>query len=1004
MRSSLLTLCCILGIHSGLLAQARQLKGTVKDPSGIGIASASITLKGTGQTMISDKEGGFTISLPSGTVILEVSSMGYVTKTVSISPDQTSINIVLDVSGKDLSEVVVTALGIKRDKKTLSYSSQQVDGAELRKTSQTNFMDAMNGKVAGIDIKVSSSGAGGSTRAVLRGNHSLTSLSEPLYVIDGVPMVNNKGEQPGMWGGNDKGDGLSQLNPDDIESVNVLKGANASILYGSQGANGVVLITTKKGKVGKVSIAFNSSATFDQVSDIPKLQFRYGSEGGAVESWSYKKQNHPSNYVKDFFQTGKSLINSISLSKGNDNTLVYFSYANTYAEGVVPNNKYQKNNLSFKQSTQLFNDKITVSSNIMLSSEQTNNRLAGGYYLNPLTGLYMFPRDKNFDEYKNNYQVFDKDRNMYVMNWFVNNHIQSNPYWILNNEPKTDKVQRAITNVQIDWNIVKNLNFMARGTYDYAMKSYDQRDAAGSNPTNVSPNGRWDYSKFTDKSGYFDGIVKYNNSFGSFALDVMAGGSYQQSVFGDGVSVNNGTTPLLYPNVFTFQNMPPNVMINSTFDGRRIKQGLFGNVQLGFKEMLFLDLAGRNDWSSTLAKTGNQSYFYPAVGISAILSQLIKMPEFISLAKIRASNSTTANDVPFNVVSPANTISSPLGGINPSTQVPFTNLKPEMIKSRELGMEWRFLKNRIGLDLTYYDAISTNQFLTLPAPSGSGYTFYFINAGKIVNKGFEATLDAKPIDNEHFNWKTSLNYSTNTNRIVALIPDQPNYQVELGSSEGYTSVVKTGGSINDLWVYKFKRNDKGQILLSSNKNVPVKTDKIELAGNLNPKFSLGWNNNFSYKNISLNILIAGKFGGKVFSQTESILDGAGVSDRTATARDLGYVNINGINGTTPVTQIDPKIYYQAIGDRNGIGEPYVYDRTNVRLSQLSFAYNFNVQKLGWPIKEASVSIIGRNLFFFVKKAPFDPEYALSTNLSSQSLDNFMVPATRTYGLNLKLTF
>lgn len=1002
MRRPLSLMLFLLSSQIILFAQSRQIKGTVKDADGNGVF-ASVTVQGTRTTTPTNENGEFFVSIPSGSAILEISSIGFETKIVNVSSSENELVIILDKNEGNLGEVVVTALGIRRDKKTLAYSSQQVDGSELRKTAQVNFMDAMSGKVAGIDIKISSSGAGGSTRAILRGNRSLTGLSEPLYVIDGIPMVNNKGGQPGMWGGNDRGDGLSQINPDDIESINVLKGANASILYGSQGANGVVLITTKKGKEGRAMISFNSSATFDKVNDIPQLQFRYGSEGGATESWSTTKGTYPSNYVQDFFQTGRSLINSIAVSKGNSNTQVYFSYANTYATGVIPNNKYLKNNLGFKQSTKLFNDKVTIGSNIILAAEQTNNRPTSGYYLNPLTALYMFPRERDFESFKNNYQIFNKERNMYLQNWFVNNHFQSNPYWVINKEPKLDKVQRAIASLQLDYDIVPHLKAMVRGNYDYAVRSFDQRDAAGSNTTNVSSNGRWDYTKYTDKSGYFDGILTYNNIFGKFSLNALAGASYQESIFGDGVTVNNGVTPLLYPNEFSFQNIPPNVMISSIYGGRRIKQGLFGNMQFGFNEAIFLDLAGRNDWSSTLAGTGNQSYFYPAVGISAIISQLVKMPEPISYFKVRASNSTTANDVPFNVVRPNNSIGSALGGINPATQVPFTNLKPEKIKSTELGGELRFFKSRLGFDVTYYNSVSTNQFLTLPAPSGSGYTFYYVNAGKIVNKGLELTLDAEPVRSENFTWKTVLNYSRNRNKIVELIPEQPGYQVELGSSEGYTSVVRAGGSINDLWVFKFKRNDQGQIMLGNN-SAPLKTDKREFIGNLNPDYSLGWNNNLYYKDFALNFLITGKFGGKVFSQTESILDGAGVTERTAAARDIGYVAINAIKGTEVVTQLDPKIYYQAVGDRNGIGEAYVFDKTNIRLSQLSLTYNLNVNRLKLPIKDAAISLIGRNLFFFSKKAPFDPEMAFSTDLNSQSLDNFMVPSTKTYGINLKLTF
>ncbi len=991
-------------ILSGIVAVAQQvdLNGKVTDETDTPLPGVTVMIKATSNGTVTNFDGDYKLTKVSKGDVLVFSFIGMLTQEVEYT-GQASVNIKMQNDTQNLDEVVVTALGIQRDKKTLTYSSQQVTGEEMLKARDINFMNSLSGKTAGLEIKKSVSGAGGSTKTILRGNHSVSQSSDPLYVIDGVPMINRKGSQSGMWGGTDEGDGLSQINPDDIESISILKGANAAILYGSQGANGVVIINTKKGKEGQTTVTFNSSTTFESIMSTPDLQFTYGSEGGAKESWSYTPGNYESNYVNDFFQTGHNLVNTLSVSGGNNKTTAYFSYGNTTAQGVIPNNEYQKNNVTFQQSTKLFNDKLKVSSNVMLISENAKNRYTAGYYLNPLTGLYFFPRDKDFASYKENYQYFDTERNMYLQNWFVSDHHQSNPYWLINKQPKEDITKRAIASVTIDYDITDHLKFQARGSFDYANKSFEQKFYAGGNPTNISTNGRWSYKQYTDQMLYTDGIFTYQNEFGDFSINGVFGASYQHGIYGNGVSVDNGTNSLLYANEFYFQNLPTNVMVNSIYAGEIVKEGVFGNAQIGYKDMLFLDISGRNDWSSTLAGTGNESYFYPSVGLSGIISEMIELPEVISFWKLRSSYSTVANEVPFNVVNPMHTINSG-GGVTRNTQTPFSNLKPEMIRSFEVGTDLRLFEGRAGLDFTYYNINSQDQFITLDAPSGSGYTYYYINAGEIVNKGVEITLTGTVVDRGDFAWNTNINFSKNKNEIIELVPEFADKQISYGSSEGYTTYIMAGGSFGDLYGYKFKRNDAGQIMLDETSGAPLKTATREFLGNLEPDFSLGWNNNFDYKQFSLSFLINAKIGGKCFSQTEAMLDGYGVSQRSADARDAGGVEINAIQGTTTVTSIDPKLYYTTVGDRNGIAEAYVYDRTNIRLTQLALSYDLDVRKLGLPIKGASFSVVGQNLFFFYKKAPFDPELTMSTDMNSQSLDNFNVPATRTYGFNLKVTF
>ncbi|GAA3562197.1 TonB-dependent receptor [Snuella lapsa] len=977
----------------------QDITGTVTDENGAPVPGVNIIIQGTTTGAQTDFDGNYTIQATKGDVLV-FSFIGMKSISVTVG-DTNSIDVVMVEDAESLDEVVVTALGIKREEKTLSYAQQTVKGDDLTGSRDVNFVSSLSGRAAGVEIRKSSSGPGGSTKIQIRGSKSLSGDSSPLFVIDGIPMVNNKGNQPGVWDGVDQGDGLSQLNPDDIESMSILKGANAAILYGSQGANGVVVITTKSGKEGATVVKVNSGITFESIIETPELQFRYGSEGGTKESWSYTRGDYDSNYVDDYFETGANYFNSVSVSGGNAKTQAYFSYANTSATGVSPMNKYVKNNLSFKQSTKFFNDKVKVTSNVVLAKEKTNDRNRAGYYNNPLTGLYWFPRDRDFADYKTNYSVFNATRNTNEMNWFIADHLQSNPYWLLNEESQVDRTNRAITSLNIEWDINEQFKFQVRGNYDYAVKEFETKRNSGGNTTTVAANGNWIYEKFDDTSTYFDAILTYNNNFGDFSITALAGGTNQRTVFGKGVEVIPGAAQdqLIYANEFYFDNLQPTIQVRSTLNSRVEKQSLFANTTIGYKEMVFVDLAGRNDWASTLSLTGNDSYFYWSTGLTAILTEMFEMPDFISFAKIRGSVAEIGNEVPYNRIFPRHTINAD-GSVNFNTVKPFTDAKPEIITTSELGLDWRFFNNRLGIDFTYYNITSKDQFIEVNQPI-EDYTSFFVNAGEITNKGVEITLSGKPIVTDDFTWSTAFNFSKNTNEIVALHPDTQS--IGQGGSEGIRINLVEGGSVSDIYAFKFQRDEQGRIILDDSDGRPLKTSSRELIGNAEPDFILGWNNTLNYKDFSLNMQINGKFGGYTVSQTEALLDGYGVSERSAVARDRGYEIINAVQNGQSVTQIDPFTYYDAIGGRNGIDETHIYNRTNVRLSQLSLSYNINVDKFDW-LKNASLSFIGNNLFYLYKDAPYDPELSQSTSLFDAGIDNFNLPSARTYGLNLSLTF
>jgi TonB-linked SusC/RagA family outer membrane protein len=1013
LQAGLLIWVGVVLILSNVYAQERPITGKVIDEKGRGLSAALILLKGTTKATSSDANGNFSMGVTSN-VTLIVSMKAYTTKEVQVTPSMTTVDVSLEPDANTQREIAFTALGVQRDRKSLPYATQQIGGDAMRSAAHINFVDALNGKIAGLDIKVSSSGAGGSTRAVLRGSRSLQGSDEPLYVIDGIPMVNNKGEQPGTWGGTDGGDGLSMINPLDIERIDVLRGANASTLYGSQGINGVILITTKKGKEGKLSVDFNSSTVIEQVTGLPKFQYRYGAAGNDY-SWTplgtaiVKSDSYQKNYIRDFFQTGVTASNGVSVAGGNAKTNVYFSYANVSSKGVMPTSSYHKNNFSFRQSTRLFNDKITISSGIILSSEVSRNRPGAGYHNNPLSGLYLFARDRDFNSYKAHYAVFNPGRNLYKMNWYSTEEKQNNPYWEINKNPKLLSSKRILAHAKISYNILENLKFEVRGNIDYNNVLDDKRYAAAGNAVTVSPNGTWNYAKYTDQSIYTDGIFTYNKRFGKFSLNALAGLSYKENIYYDGMTVNNGTISLQYPNIFTFSNMPFNVMFNNDARYHKIaKKSAFANLSIGFKDFLFLDLAGRNDWDPILELIGRQSNFNHSIGTSALIGHVVQLPTFISFLKVRASFSRTTQEVSQILVKPSVTISGPgspggTGALVIPSIAPMHNLVPGKTTSNEGGFEARFLEDRLGLDFTLYSVVNKNQIAIAPSPRGSGYNYRYLNAQKLTHKGFELTINIEAFRANHFIWNTSLNASQNQSKIVALTESTPSFR--LGTdSEGFASISTAGGSINDLYIHHFARNATGQIMLSAS-GVPFREAEQTKVGTLNPKMLLGWNNKFNFRNFFASVLVSGKFGGVVLSKTEAFLDSYGVSERTAVARDGGKMAINGVTPEgTAVTSIEPYTYYSAVGDRNKVMEPYVFSRTNVRLGQFVLGYSFKQKSANPVFKDASISFVGRNLFFLYKKAPFDPEQAMSTNNALQSVDVFGMPSTRSYGLNLKLSF
>ena len=1024
MKKILLLLCFSLMSFWGTIAQTK-ISGKVTSKSdGQPLPGVNVVIKGTSKGTETDFDGKYTIEAKSGD-ILEFSFIGMETFRVTVRNNNT-INVVLQ-EGNVLDEVVVTALGIKKEKKALTYSAQEVSGDELTKVKQTNPLNSLSGKSAGITVNRSSSGLGGTAKVVLRGNAS-TSNNDPLYVIDGVPMLNqgngSNGAEPGtdifgsQTGNRDGGDAMSLINPDDIESITVLKGSSASALYGSQGANGVILITTKKGKEGKLSVNVNSSITMDEVMSLPKLQSEYQSasvndpiaENGRVsdpKSWG-SNASGLSNDAEGFFKTGYTSINAVSLTAGNAKAQTYFSFANTLGAGVIPQNRLVRNSVTLRETAKFLNDKIDVSASVNLSDQSIWNRPTNGLYSNPLTGVYLHPVGIDRNIYKDKYEYFDTSRNIYdqFASSFDEN-IQQNPYWLINRNPSFDKVQRVLTNLSLKYQITDNFSLQTRGSYDKTFFTFDKRQYAGTDPVNSGDNGRYILEKTENTQQYIDLIANYSRDFNEdISFTGLLGTSLTKFKIGDKLFLDSGRdgNGLNFPNVFTLANFQNTNNIAQSVANREV-QSVFGSANIGYKKMLYLDVTGRTDWSSTLVNTNSTSFFYPSIGLTGILSEMLELPKVFNFAKLRVSYAEVGKDIPVYATVPLNSINPTNNGISnaPFAPIPGETLEPERQKSFEIGAEFRLLENRLGVEFTYYNTRTLNQiFFIQAAPNPQGYTQNIVNAGEITNKGIELVIDGKPIVTDNFTWNSTLNFAQNENKVVSVHPSLQNGEAIITGRgvNGYEFSLIEGEDFGSIKARSLVRDENGVPVINSSGT--LQSTDFETVAHAQPDFTLGWNNSFTFKDFSFSFLIDGKFGGNVVSVTEAVNDKYGVSQATADARNTNGGMINVVDENGVASQITAQEYYNAIGGRDGMLGEYVYDATNVSLRELSIGYKLPIESE--LFESIRLSVIANNLFFLYKEAPFDPNITASTGLGLQGVDIFNQPSTRSFGLNVNINF
>ena len=1012
---ALMTSFCLIAPATALRSYAQEgggstLEGLIKDDSGP-LLGATVIVKNTTRGTTTDMDGKFRLEGLQPGDVLQVTYVGYDPYEVTYT-GQTTLDILMTTTANQLNAVVVTAMGIERQSKTLSYAAETVGGDDVADIKSVNMINALQGKAAGLQITPNSTGAGGSSKILFRGNKSINGSNQPLVVVDGVPLMMNitSDQVDSNWGAQrDGGDAMSTINPDDIASISLLKGASAAALYGAVAANGAIMITTKSAMAGRLAVNVSSNTTIDTPLSLPEFQNTYGANG--QYSWGDKLASKAPDYAEKFFRTGWTTNNSISINGGAEDLRAYFSYGNVTSGGITPENDYSQHTLNAKVGFDLFNDHIKVDFNAKYVNQHISNQPAGGFVFNPLVGTYTFPRGGDWNGYKSNFETYNGELNANVQNWVTTtDETNSNPYWLLNRERPVVERNRYEFGGSIKYQIIDGLSLTGRMRYERADEHY-VRNHYASSYGNKYTYGKMDDNRYFSEQLYADLLAQYNHTWDDFSLNATLGTSmmqtrsnnvsllYEQSKF---VAPGNGGA--YYPNIFN----PSNFYMNGTTMGleRKRLNSVFGAVTFGFKEALFLDVTARNDWSSALAYTDGYSFFYPSVGASLLLNRFVDMGRNIDLFKFRGSYSIVGNDVPVYKTNPRYTYGDQ-GAINPPKSVPFRTLKPEKTHSFEVGFDGEFFQHRLHVNATYYKTNTKNQYFEVTLPWESGYKSQFVNAGNVQNQGFELTAGWFQDFGNEFTWSTDLNLSYNDNKIIELF-DGIQDGVTVSNLGGAKVILYEGGQYGDLYVRTLKRDESGKLVTETPEGadyqIPVnggeQNSDLKYMGNMNSKWNMGWNNTFRYKDLTLSMLIDFRIGGKVVSMTEATLDGYGVSERTGRARDRGYVMREGIKFS------NVKAYYDVVGATsfNSVYnvEDYVYDATNVRMREISLGYTF--RNLFGQSKNLTLAFIARNLFFFYKDAPMHPDVSMGTGNGLQGFDVFNLPTTRSFGLNVKLNF
>ena len=987
----------------------RTITGQVVDAKGEPLIGVSILVKGTTDGAITDLDGNYKIMTKSNNPVIVYSYIGYKTQEIPLK-GQTAINITMMDDTQVIDEVVVTALGIKRSEKALSYNVTQVDAESALAVKDANFINSLNGKVAGLNINSSSSGIGGASKVVMRGSRGIEQSSNALYVIDGIPMYNlsaSGGSEEMQSQGSTEA--IADINPDDIESMSVLSGAAAAALYGSNASNGAIVITTKKGKVGRVALTVSSNTEMLSPFVMPQFQNRYGTSGTDA-SWG--KRLNEANYrgydpASDYFQTGLIGTESVTLSTGTEHNQTYLSAAAVNSRGIIPNNKYDRYNFTFRNTTLFLEDKMKLDVGAQYIMQKDRNMVNQGIYANPLSSAYLFPRGNDWEDYKM-YERYDLERNMYTQYWPQGggSFRLQNPYWINYRNLRENDKDRYMLSAALSYDILSWLNVAGRVRLDNSYNTYTQKYYASTIATIAEgENGFYGVTNTRDKQTYADLLLNINKTFGEDWS--LTGASYSDNR-SEALAVSGPIAANGLPNFFTVAQLDKETGKREETGYREQTQSIFASAEVGYRSTYYLTLTGRNDWPSQLAGPNSKqsSFFYPSVGGSVVLSELFKLPESISYLKLRASWASVG--LPFGrfLAYPTFSWNTSTGAYSSQSAYPLYDLKPERTDSWEVGLTARFLKH-FNFDVSFYNTKTYNQTMDAKLSPTGGYSTFYAQTGNVRNRGVELSLGYKNTWNK-FSWSSNYTFSANKNKILSLIDGYINPvtgeeitkdRMDVGGLSKARFILKVGGSLGDLYSQSdLLRDSNNKIYVNADGNVAVndKADDIYL-GSVFPKANMAWRNDFQYGNWGLGFLLTARLGGVVYSATQAVLDSYGVSEATAAARDNGGVVINGND------MIDAQKWYTVVGADSGIPQYYTYSATNLRLQEASVSYTIPRKKLK-NIMDITLSLVGRNLWMIYCKAPFDPESVATTGNYYQGIDYFMMPSLRSVGFNLKLKF
>ena len=1024
---------------SAVTQQTKKITGVVVDETGFPVIGANIIEKGTTNGVITDLDGNFSLEVPDGAII-EISYIGYTTQEIPVK-GQTNFNIKLVEDTQKIDEVVVTALGIKRQSRSLGYSTTQVQGEDFTLARDPNLGNALSGKVAGVSVSGNATGSGGSSRVIIRGNASLTGNNMPLYVVDGVPFSNQNLGSAGTWGGMDMGDGLNNINPDDIESIQVLKGAAASALYGYRGGNGAVLITTKSGKKGKpVSIEFNNNLTFTAIYDYRDYQKVFGqgtygsrptdinsAKASEQSSWgevldggnavNFLGNNYNYSYVDNwdnFYRTGINESASVAISGAADKITYRFGISNVYEKSILPNASNQQQGINLNTTYDILSNlHLMVNANYIFEKANGRSNLSDG---NGNTNASLIHRGNSFD-------IRWLERGSADSDWGTaedgsellggTNIYFNNPYWLQYRKTNDMNKNRLTGSMTLKYDITDWLSVQGAVQRDGFNMDFKQVQPTGAA---ADPAG-WltEYSKsFSEMNLNY--LVAFNKEFGDWSIGATLGGNRQRTITKQ-YTPSDGGRPFIVDGLWSVNNLGDK-RASKDYSEYRVNS-VYATADFGWKNQLFLNLTGRNDWFSTLSPDNN-SYFYPSVTLSWVFTDSFEMPEWFTFGKVRGSFATASNGTdPYKnlllyqlrnyTVNGQNTITQ-----NNGNQYPNANLKPVSISEWEGGLNLAFLNNRLSFDMAYYVKNTKDDIAVVSTSTASGYGSMIMNVGEIRNQGFEFMVNAVPVHTKDFEWNTTLNFAYNDSEVKYLGEGVDRLQIDGASSRSGNVTVQNivGSSYGELVGYKYKRHN-GQIVYEN--GIPQRADELSSLGNGVYNFTGGWSNAFKYKNFSLSFLLDFKVGAKLFSGTNYSLYSEGLHKNTLVGRTAenpggsvvgAGVMLDGSGNYVPNTvAVDAQTYYSGIS-RNNIAEEFVYNANFLKLRELSLGYEFPQTMLTKlkVVKGLNVSLVGRNLWTIIKHTDnIDPEAAYN-NSNGQGLELNGYPATRSVGFNVNVKF